>query len=326
MNVKKTVCLILIAALAAVSCCGFAAAEEPPFIKWVDNQVPYEVLLSAYEYDKEFHGSESVKFDFVKALAYLAVKNGNKFSVKKDVRALSNLVNALKKGGNIDCFYSENKYYKYYVEAYGAIFGAFIGEYPLPGGGTAYGLKNFHPFPKGFWYSHGDDFFNSRSYGFKRKHLGHDMMGSIGTPIVAVEGGTVTELGWNKYGGWRIGIRSFDKKRSYYYAHLRKNKPYAAELEKGDAVKAGQVIGYLGVTGYSTRENTNMKCQPHLHIGMQLIFDESQYQGPTEIWIDMYNITKFLSHNRASVYKEDGEYYSGHLRPPAVPEDLPKNN
>ena len=44
-------------------------------------------------------------------------------------------------------------------------------------------------------------------------------MGSIGTPIIAVESGTIEHLGWNQYGGWRIGIRSNDKKRYYYYAH-----------------------------------------------------------------------------------------------------------
>ena len=42
---------------------------------------------------------------------------------------------------------------------------------------------------------------------------GYDLMGSIGTPIIAVESGTVEHLGWNQYGGWRIGIRSFDRKR-----------------------------------------------------------------------------------------------------------------
>lgn len=315
MSVKKALCVILLTVWMAFFCGGIAAAEEQPsYIKWVDNNVPYEVLLSAYEYDVKYHGNDSVHFDFVKALAYLAVKNGNNFSTKKDIKTLSDLVNMLIQGKNIDDFYSENEYYKYYVQAYSAIFKEFIGEYTLPDGITAYGLKNYHPFPKGYWYSHYDDFGNGRSYGFKRKHLGHDMMGSIGTPVVAVEGGIVTEFGWNKYGGWRIGIRSFDKKRSYYYAHLRKNKPYAAGLEKGATVQSGQVIGYLGVTGYSTKENTNMKCSPHLHIGMQLIFDESQYQGPKEIWIDMNNITKLLSHNRATVYKEDGEYYSVHLR------------
>ncbi len=303
-------------------CAGFvsqaANTQENTYIKWVDNRIPYEVLLSAYEYQLTYRNSDTVEFDFVKALAYLAAKNGNNFSVKGDIKALSDLVNMLKEGRKIDSFYGENKYYKYYVEAYGAIFAEFIGEYTLPNGQTAYGLKNYHPFPKGYWYSHGDDFGNSRSYGFKRKHLGHDIMGSIGTPIIAIEGGVVTEFGWNKYGGWRLGIRSHDKKRSYYYAHLRKNKPYANGLEKGATVKAGEVIGYLGITGYSTKENTNMTGQPHLHLGMQLIFDECQYQGAKEIWIDMYNITKFLSHNMATVYKEDGEYYNPNLRPPSA--------
>ena len=50
-----------------------------------------------------------------------------------------------------------------------------------------------------------------RSYGFKRQHLGHDMMGQVGTPVIAVESGYVEAIGWNQYGGWRLGIRSFDK-------------------------------------------------------------------------------------------------------------------
>ena len=73
----------------------------------------------------------------------------------------------------------------------------------------------------------------------------------IGTPITAIESGYVEALGWNQYGGWRIGIRSFDKKRYYYYAHLRQNFPYALNLEEGSIVTAGDVIGYMGHTGYS---------------------------------------------------------------------------
>ena len=80
-------------------------------------------------------------------------------------------------------------------------------------------------------------------------------MGQIGTPIIAVESGYVEALGWNQYGGWRIGIRSFDKKRYYYYAHLRQNFPYALDLKEGSVVTAGDVIGYMGHTGYSAKEN-----------------------------------------------------------------------
>ena len=287
---------------------GFAPSnEEKKHIEWVDCNVPYEVLKKAYELDVKYHNSD-IDYDFEKALAYLGVKNGNKFSAVKDCKALVELESKLKCGKKIEDFYGGNKYYKYYEESYNAIFSQFIGEYTNKDGKEVYGLKNFHPIAKGFWYNHYDDFGSSRSYGFKRVHLGHDIMGSVGTPIIAVEGGTITDFGWNRYGGWRIGIRSFDGLRSYYYAHLRKNHPYYEGLKSGDTIKAGQVIGYLGVTGYSFKENSNMKCKPHLHIGMQLIFHESQIKGPKEIWIDMYQISKFLSLNRIEVIKSGDEY------------------
>ena len=69
------------------------------------------------------------------------------------------------------------------------------------------------------------------------------MMGQVGTPVVCVESGYVEALGWNQYGGWRIGIRSFDKKRYYYYAHLRQGFPYQPELKEGSLLLAGDVIG-----------------------------------------------------------------------------------
>ena len=139
-----------------------------------------------------------------------------------------------------------------------------------------YGLKGYFPLARGFDYTHYDDFGVGRSYGYQRKHLGHDMMGLVGTPIMAVESGVVTALGWNQYGGWRIGISSFDGKRYYYYAHLRQNYPYAEGLQEGSVVTAGDVIGYMGHTGYSTTENVNNIKIVHLHWGLQLIFDESQ--------------------------------------------------
>lgn len=138
------------------------------------------------------------------------------------------------------------------------------------------------------------------------------MLGSVGTPIIAVESGVVECLGWNRYGGWRIGIRSFDGKRYYYYAHLRRNHPYVNNLKQGMLVKAGEVIGYLGMTGYSYKENANNMKVPHLHFGMQIIFDESQKEGNNEIWINVYNIVNLLSKNKATVKKDAkiGDYYS----------------
>ena len=168
---------------------------------------------------------------------------------------------------------------------------------------TKYGLKAFLPLAKNFPYSHYDDFGVSRSYGYRRRHLGHDMMGQTGTPVIAVESGRVEALGWNQYGGWRLGIRSLDKKRNYYYAHLRKNYPYHKSLKEGSVVQAGDVIGYMGRTGYSQTENTNNIEVSHLHFGLQLIFDESQKEGNNEIWVDCYNLTRFLYKNRSAVQK-----------------------
>lgn len=169
-----------------------------------------------------------------------------------------------------------------------------------------YGLKAYSPIARGFSYEHYDDFGAGRSYGFKRKHLGHDMMGLVGTPITAIESGYVEALGWNQYGGWRIGIRSFDKKRYYYYAHLRQNYPYAEGLKEGSVVTAGDVIGYMGHTGYSTKENVNNIEVTHLHWGLQLIFDESQKECNSEIWIDVYPLTQFLAKHTQPVKKVEG--------------------
>ena len=61
------------------------------------------------------------------------------------------------------------------------------------------------------------------------------------------------------------------------------------------------------MTGYSTKENVNNINVPHLHFGMQLIFDESQVDSPNEIWIDVYQIVEFLKQNRSEVYMSNEE-------------------
>ena len=123
---KKLASLFCAALFMALSLIPLSAAyaEEPEknFIRWVDNKVPYEILMSAYEYEVKYHDSDTVDFDFAKALAYLATRNGNKFSVKKDLKALSDLVLSLQQGKKIDDYFGNNRYYKDYVEAYDAIF------------------------------------------------------------------------------------------------------------------------------------------------------------------------------------------------------------
>ena len=288
-------------------------AIEDDYIKWVDFTVTYEALCKAYEWDVETHGSE-YEIDWVELLAYTAAKTGGEFD-KSALKTLDKAAEKLSEGEKtIQELTEDLKYYSYYKEAYDAAIGGLVGEYKeevrdasAEGGYVErYGLKGYFPLARGFDYTHYDDFGAGRSYGYQRKHLGHDMMGLVGTPIMAIESGVVEALGWNQYGGWRIGIRSFDGKRYYYYAHLRQNYPYAEGLEEGSVVTAGDVIGYMGHTGYSTTENVNNIKIVHLHWGLQLIFDESQKEGNNEIWIDVYPLTRFLAKHTQAAVKVEG--------------------
>ena len=289
---------------------GTVEVATDGYIKWVDFNVSYEALCRAYQYDVDTYGTE-IHLNWIELLAYVAAKNGGDFGsgAVGDIRTIAEKI--LSGETTMEEAAENLKYYSYYLEAYTAVLGGFVGEYEIQEteGGVyveKYGLKAFSPIARGFEYSDYDDFGVSRSYGYRRQHLGHDMMGQVGTPIIAVESGTVEALGWNQYGGWRIGIRSFDGKRYYYYAHLRQNYPYQEKLKEGDTVTAGEVIGYMGHTGYSTKENVNNIDQVHLHFGMQLIFDESQKEGNNEIWIDCYDLTRFLYKNRSAVHKVEG--------------------
>ena len=289
--------------------------DNDNFIKWVDFGITSDVMSKVAKLDIDSHNSNStIKYNWIELLAYLACKNGGNFKNFKQAD-LDLLIENLNSGKSFADITSGMKYYSYYFDSYSAVLGEFIGNYSievLNDDGTThfedkYGIKAFLPIAKNYSFSHYDDFGASRSYGFKRTHLGNDLMGSIGTPIIAVESGTVEHLGWNQYGGWRVGIRSLDGKRYYYYAHLRKNHPFAAGLSEGTIVTAGDVIGYLGMTGYSVKENVNNINVPHLHFGLQLIFDESQIDSNNEIWIDVYQIIEFLQKNRSEVFMNNSE-------------------
>ena len=273
-------------------------------IKWVDFDVPYESMKYALEQDVATFEEEK-HISWIDALALAACRTGGKCGLSSVKKAVSDL-----KGDKSpeELLGQNSRYYAYYREAYGAVLGGLVGSYAIEKDGVwapKYGLKAFSPIASGYGYSHCDDFGVARSYGFKRKHLGHDMMGGTGTPIVAVEGGVVEAMGWNRYGGWRIGIRSFDGKRYYYYAHLQKDRPFAEGLEEGDLVQAGDLIGFMGRTGYSDKENVNNIETTHLHFGLQLIFDESQKECDSEIWVDVYDIVRLLAGHTSSLRRTE---------------------
>ncbi len=117
--------------------------------------------------------------------------------------------------------------------------------------------------------SYEDSWGTSRTYGGNRRHEGTDLMTSNNErgyfSVVSVSDGVVEKMGWLKLGGYRVGIRS-PGGTYFYYAHL---ESYADDLEEGSAVKAGQIIGKMGDSGYG-KEGTIGRFQVHLHFGIYI--------------------------------------------------------
>ena len=283
-----------------------SSRAETGYIKYVEFNVPLSALEKALKADIDRHDTDRPQ-SWIPMLAYLGAKYGGDFS-RYQSKDLDALLEKLDGGASMEELTADMQYYPYYEEAYTAVLGGKVGSYRMETESgeweERYGLIAFSPIARTFPFEHYDDFGVQRTYGYTRRHLGHDLMAATGTPVIAVEGGTVEALGWNEYGGWRIGIRSHDKKRYYYYAHLRQNRPYAEGLQEGQEVKAGDVIGYVGHTGYSLEENVNNITISHLHFGMQLIFDESQKDSNNEIWINLYPLTQLLQKHTSEVVRD----------------------
>ena len=86
---------------------------------------------------------------------------------------------------------------------------------------------------------------------------------------------------------------------------MQKDTPFAPGLAEGDTVQAGDVIGFMGRTGYSDRENVNNIETVHLHFGLELVFDESQKECNSEMWINVYDIVRLLSGHRSSIQRTE---------------------
>ncbi|WP_077624939.1 M23 family metallopeptidase [Sediminibacillus massiliensis] len=122
---------------------------------------------------------------------------------------------------------------------------------------------NDFPLPLQANYSYRNTWGDARGFGGRRIHEGTDIFANYGVPVKATTYGVVEMKGWNRFGGWRIGIR--DTQNNYhYYAHLN---GFKEGIAVGDVVKPGDVVGSVGATGYGP-PGTSGKFPPHLHYGM----------------------------------------------------------
>lgn len=139
--------------------------------------------------------------------------------------------------------------------------------------------------------SYVDSWMFERSYGGKRGHEGTDIMADENVrglyPVVSMTDGVVRHKGWLEQGGWRLGIAA-PGGAYFYYAHLDSY----ADIEEGDTIRAGDLLGYMGDTGYSKKEGTTGNFPVHLHLGIYLI------HGEEEISVDPYWVLRFIERRK----------------------------
>lgn len=133
-----------------------------------------------------------------------------------------------------------------------------------------------------------DGYGTGRTYGGDRKHEGIDIMSALNQPgclkIRSVSDGIIEKKGWLELGGYRLGIRS-SSGIYYYYAHL---DHYEDGIEEGKHVHAGDIIGYMGNTGYGP-EGTKGQFDVHLHFGIYI------NQAEKETSLNPYCLLEYLS-------------------------------
>ena len=121
----------------------------------------------------------------------------------------------------------------------------------------------------------------SESRGGGRRHEAVDILAPRGTPVLAVDDGTVARLFLSRAGG--ITVYEYDGTGAYiyYYAHLER---YAEGLSEGDRVERGQVIGYVGTSGNAPAGT------PHLHFAIFKVTEPGRWW--TGVPIDPFLILK----------------------------------
>ena len=142
----------------------------------------------------------------------------------------------------------------------------------------------------------------ARSYGGSRTHEGCDLFGRVSQsgfyPVISMTDGKIEKIGWLPLGGYRIGIRA-PAGAYFYYAHLSE---YAREFQAGDRVSAGELLGYMGDTGYG-EEGTTGQFPVHLHLGIYIKTEHYE-----ELSINPYWILRYMEKKRSRFFPL---YFSG---------------
>jgi hypothetical protein len=137
--------------------------------------------------------------------------------------------------------------------------GASLERYPVAGPHNGGYDKSAATFTCGGELDNSDYYTGAGGANHRNGHLGNDIFGARGTPIVVAQSGVVVEASFTSIGGNNVVIRD-DCGWSYYYAHL--DSIDRGNIAVGRRVGAGSPVGTLGDTGQARG------TQPHLHFSV----------------------------------------------------------
>jgi murein DD-endopeptidase MepM/ murein hydrolase activator NlpD len=132
---------------------------------------------------------------------------------------------------------------------------------------------------------------------FSARHNGIDLAAPRGTRVRATASGIILKAGYSKSKGRFITIRHKNRYVTHYY-HLSR---FAKGSRRGKRVEQGQIIGYVGNTGWSTG--------PHLHYGMQKnnrFFNPLRLNSPTKDPVKKKHLPVFKQYAKRALFLLSG--------------------
>jgi len=186
--------------------------------------------------------------------------------------------------------------YRYWLDAYETALGGIVGNYTELADGEwkeCCGVKGCFPIADGYWYTYSDAGASECV-----------MVGLPGTPVAAVEAGEVESMGWDRYSGWQITIRSADGRRRCRYSCLRTEMPYASGIRQGIRVEPGQVIGFMGQSGTTAGKRAEMDASGYLCFEVQKIGGRKRNSAGMGQWFDVSELVRLLACSRSAVVCE----------------------
>lgn len=288
--------------------------------KLSNSVLPLKVMEKALKEDIKSN-NEDKETKFVTIVSLLAAKYYGDWE-KYDEKDLNEIVEKLKEGEKEEELSQLYNNYEYFKNFYKALFEEFVGRYKISKDieergqeevifEEKYGLKAYSPIAYGYKINFCSDFDNEINFSKQKGHFGNDIAVKKGVPFVAVESGVISKK--YKYKDiYKLELKSFDGKRTYIYSNCDAKKPFADGIEKGTIVAGGQLLGFVGDDNCCKKGGSKILNCPYLHFGIKIkvkTYDKEEI----EVYVDTYNILKFLEHHKSALNKDKDGFYLKHI-------------